>query len=132
MSAKLIMFKSKIHRATVTDANLDYEGSVTISYDLMKAANMYEYEQVHIWNVTNGSRLITYVMRENEINGTICINGAGAHLMKKDDIVIIATFSEMDDQKARKHKPIVVFVDKDNRIVSMNNKTLFTQDGVLV
>ena len=92
---KLIMFKSKIHRAIVTDADLHYEGSVTISKDLMDAANILPYEQVHIWNVTNGNRLITYALVGKENSGIICINGAGAHLMNPQDIVIIATFAEL-------------------------------------
>ena len=115
---KLIMFKSKIHRAIVTDADLHYEGSVTISKDLMDAANILPYEQVHIWNVTNGNRLITYALVGKENSGIICINGAGAHLMNPQDIVIIATFAELSLYEAESFKPIVVCVDKNNKAIS--------------
>lgn len=113
---KLTMFKSKIHRATVTDANLDYEGSVTISEDLMEAASIHEFEQIHIWNITNGSRLVTYVIRGARNSGTICINGAGAHLVNKGDLVILATFAEVSLEQVKEFKPIVVQVDQKNRI----------------
>jgi aspartate 1-decarboxylase len=115
---KLIMFKSKIHRAIVTDADLHYEGSVTISKDLMDAANILPYEQVHIWNVTNGNRLITYALVGKENSGIICINGAGAHLMNPQDIVIIATFAELSLCEAGSFKPTVVCVDKNNKAIS--------------
>ncbi len=117
---KLIMFKSKIHRAIVTDADLHYEGSVTISDDLLKAANILPYEQVHIWNVTNGTRIITYALKGEENSGVICINGAGAHLMKQGDIVIIATFTEMLSNEALNYEPNVVFVDYQNKITYKN------------
>ena len=80
------IFKSKIHRATVTNANLNYEGSVTIDQDLLDAADILPYEAVHIWNVTNGSRLVTYALAGDRASGSVCINGAGAHLMKPGDI----------------------------------------------
>ena len=83
---RLSIFKSKIHRATVTDANLHYEGSITIDTNLMKMANLLPYEQVHVWDITNGKRLITYVLEGEQNSGTICINGAGAHLIHKDDM----------------------------------------------
>lgn len=111
----LLVFKSKIHRATVTDADLHYEGSVTISRDLMKKANFLPFEQVHIWNVTNGNRLITYVLEGEENTGTICINGAGAHLMHKGDIVIIGSFASMTQEEAASYNPTVVFVDENNK-----------------
>ena len=113
---KVKMFKSKLHRAVVTEADLNYEGSVTISADLMKEANLLPYEQVHIWNVTNGARLITYTLLGEENTGTICINGAGAHLMKKGDVVIIAAFIEMNEKDAAKHTPKVIILDEQNNI----------------
>lgn len=112
----LIMFKSKIHRAVVTDADLNYEGSVTISKDLLDAANFLPYEQVHIWNVTKGTRLITYTLVGEKNSGTICINGAGAHLMKKGDIVIIAAFTTMNEINAKTHTPTVVLLNPQNKI----------------
>jgi aspartate 1-decarboxylase len=117
MSARLHLFKSKIHRATVTHADLDYEGSVTISGELLEAADIHEHEQVHIWNVTQGTRLITYALRGDVDSGVICINGAAAHLANPGDKVIIATFAEVEAAEAKGWQPTVVFVDADNRMV---------------
>ena len=111
-------FKSKIHRATVTHADLDYEGSVSIDEDLLEAAGIWEYESVHIWNITRGTRLQTYAIRGERGSGTICINGAAAHLNKPGDLVILATFAELEESEARVHKPVVVLVDRQNRIVA--------------
>jgi aspartate 1-decarboxylase len=111
------MFKSKIHRATVTDADLDYEGSVTLDADLMEAADILPHEEVHIWNVTRGTRLTTYAMRGDAGSGVVCVNGAAAHLVRPGDLVIVATFTDMDDVEARSHQPKVVLVDEENRIV---------------
>lgn len=113
------MFLGKIHRATVTHADLDYEGSVTIDEDLLEAAGMLEHEEVHVWNVTRGTRLVTYTLRGPRGSGVICINGAAAHLMKPQDLVILATYGEMDDDEARRHVPKVVRVDAQNRRVGM-------------
>lgn len=110
------MFLAKIHRATVTQADLDYEGSVTIDVDLLEAAGILAHEEVHIWDVTNGNRLATYALEGPSGSGVICINGAAAHLVNPGDLVIIATFGEMDDAEARDHQPTVVFVDEANRI----------------
>jgi aspartate 1-decarboxylase len=111
-------FKSKIHRATVTHADLDYEGSVSIDEDLLDAAGIWEYEAVHIWNITRGTRLETYAIKGARGSGVICINGAAAHLNRPGDLVILATFAEMDDSEARTHVPKVVLVDRQNRIVA--------------
>jgi aspartate 1-decarboxylase len=108
------LFKSKIHRATVTHADLDYEGSVTIDSELMRAADILPYEKVAIWNVTRGSRLETYALEGPA--GVICINGAAAHHNRPGDLVIIATFAEMEEAEARVHQPTVVLVDEKNRI----------------
>ena len=116
------LFKSKIHRATVTQADLDYEGSITVDADLMRAADILPYEKVHVWNRTNGSRLETYALEAPAGSGVICVNGAAAHLAKPGDLVIIATFAEPNDEvEARNWKPIVVHVDGGNRIVSMSD-----------
>ncbi|WP_426755434.1 aspartate 1-decarboxylase [Myxococcus sp. Y35] len=112
-----ILFKSKIHRATVTQADLDYEGSVTIDRDLLRAADIVENEKVAIWNVTQGTRLETYALEGEAGSGVICINGAAAHLNKPGDLVILATFAEVEEAEVASWKPTVVFVDKDNRIV---------------
>lgn len=111
-------FKSKIHRATVTQADLHYEGSVTIDEDLMDAAAIAEYEAVHIWNVTRGTRLQTYALKGDRGSGVVCINGAAAHLNQPGDIVILATFAELDEAEARGHAPKVVLVDAKNRPVA--------------
>lgn len=110
------MFGSKIHRATVTHADLDYEGSVTIDQDLLDASGILEWEEVQIWDVTNGSRLSTYVIAGPSGSGVIGINGAAAHLVQPGDKVIIATFVDMEDAEARSHQPTNVFVDEDNRV----------------
>jgi aspartate 1-decarboxylase len=109
------MMKSKIHRATVTEANLDYEGSLTIDTDLLDAADILPNEQVHVWDVTNGTRLVTYALAGPRGSGGICVNGAGAHLIKPGDLIIIATYAEMDDAEAREYRPRVVFVNPQNR-----------------
>jgi aspartate 1-decarboxylase len=111
-------FKSKIHRATVTHADLDYEGSVTIDEELMDAAGVWEYEAVHVWNITRGTRLQTYAIRGQRGSGVVCINGAAAHLNQPGDKVILATFAELEESEARAHEPTVVLVDAQNRIVS--------------
>jgi aspartate 1-decarboxylase len=114
------LFKSKIHRATVTHADLEYEGSVTIDEDLMDAAGIWEHEAVHVWNVTRGTRLQTYALKGRPGSGIVCINGAAAHLNEPGDRVILATFAEMDDSEARSFEPKVVLVDEHNRIVDGN------------
>ena len=110
-------FRSKIHRATVTHADLDYEGSVTIDEDLMDAAGIWNYEAVHIWNITRGTRLQTYAIKGKRGSGVICINGAAAHLNKPGDMVILATFAELEESEARAFVPKVVLVDRQNKIV---------------
>lgn len=110
------MFKSKIHRATVTEADLDYEGSVTIDDDLLRAADILPYEKVALWNVTRGTRLETYAIQGAAGSGTVCVNGAAAHHFRPGDVIIIATFADMDDAEARAHTPKVVFVDGNNRM----------------
>ena len=109
------MMKSKIHRATVTETNLDYEGSLTIDRTLLEAADILPNEMIHVWDVTNGTRLVTYALAGGVNTGEICVNGAGAHLIKSGDLVIIATYAEMEDAEARRHEPRVVFVDGKNR-----------------
>ncbi len=110
-----LMFKSKIHRATVTAAEQDYEGSLTVDAALLEAADILPYEQIHVWNVTRGSRLVTYALPAKPGSGTVCVNGAGAHLVSPGDLVIIATFCDMDETAARTHRPRVVLVDGKNR-----------------
>ncbi len=114
---KRILLKSKIHRATVTEANLAYEGSVTIDVDLMRAADIVEYERVEIYNITSGTRLATYAICGQPGSGTICINGAAAHLVSPGDLVIIASYAEYADHELGNHVPQLILVDQDNRPV---------------
>ncbi|HBL24564.1 MAG TPA: aspartate 1-decarboxylase [Deltaproteobacteria bacterium] len=110
------MMKSKIHRATVTDSNLDYEGSITIDSQLMDKANIIPYEQVDIYNVTSGERFTTYAIRGDKDSGVICINGAAAHKARKGDVVIIATYASFEEQELESFKPKKVYVDAANKI----------------
>nr|WP_315940509.1 aspartate 1-decarboxylase [Gimesia alba] len=111
---KRVLLKSKIHRATVTEANLEYNGSVTIDQELMEAADIVEYEQVQIYNITSGTRLTTYAILGEPGSGVICINGAAAHLVKPNDLVIIASYAEYKEKESRCHQPKVVLVDGQN------------------
>jgi aspartate 1-decarboxylase len=121
---KLQLFKSKIHRATVTHADLSYEGSVTIDSDLLDAAEILPYEAVHVWNVTRGTRLMTYALPGPRGSGAVCVNGAAAHLNQPGDLVILATYAEMSPEEARQHVPRVVRVDERNRILPGNGPEL--------
>jgi len=114
---KRTMCKSKIHRATVTDANLDYEGSVTIDGALLDAADIREYEQVHVVNIANGARFETYAMRGEAESGDVVINGAAARLVQPGDMVIIFSYGSYDEEELEEFAPVFVFVDADNRIV---------------
>ncbi|MBI1204494.1 MAG: aspartate 1-decarboxylase [Rhodopseudomonas sp.] len=116
------MFKSKIHRGTVTHADLHYEGSFSIDKDLMLAADILAYEEVHVWNITNGSRLTTYAIEAPAGSGILCANGAAAHHIKVGDLVIIATFTDMAEVPAG-FAPVVVQVDADNRMVGTLTET---------
>ena len=111
-----VMLKSKIHRATVTDANLNYEGSITIDRNLMKAADILPYEQVHVVDVNNGSRLVTYAI-EGE-SGEICLNGAAARLVHKGDIVIILSYTNVMENELQDFHPTLVYVDSKNQITA--------------
>ncbi len=109
------MLKAKIHRARITEANVDYEGSLTLDADLLQAADMIPFEEVHVWNVTRGTRFRTYAMLGPPGSVVVCANGAAALLVEPGDLVIIATFTLMNDAEARIHQPRIVFVDEDNR-----------------
>ncbi|MBN2808464.1 MAG: aspartate 1-decarboxylase [Deltaproteobacteria bacterium] len=118
----LNMFKGKLHRATVTDANLSYEGSITIDKTLLEASGILPYEQVHIYNLTNGARFTTYVIEGDYDSGEICINGAAARLARKGDMVIIAAYVMMSPEEAANFFPKNILVDSGNRIVSQTVK----------
>jgi aspartate 1-decarboxylase len=113
------MFLSKIHRAVVTHADLHYEGSCTIDADLLDAADILANQELHIWNVTRGTRIVTYALPGPRGSGVICINGAAAHNNNPGDLVILATFGEMDTEEARQFEPKIVMVDKHNRITTI-------------
>lgn len=110
------LFKSKIHRATVTDANLEYEGSVTLDGDLIAAADLLPYEKVQILNINNGARFETYVLPGENGSGTVCLNGAAARLAAVGDKVIIISYALYDEEEVAGHEPRVVIVDDQNRI----------------
>ena len=105
------ILKSKIHRVTVTEANLNYIGSITIDEDLMDAANLIEFEKVHILDNNNGERFITYIIKGERGSGIICLNGAAARKVQPGDIIIIVSYAQMDPEEAKKFKPTIVFPD---------------------
>ena len=116
------MLKSKIHRATVTGADLHYEGSITIDRDLLEAADIIPYEAVCIWDVDNGNRFETYAIEGERGSGVICINGAAARMVAPRDLVIIASFVNMSNEQALRHEPKLVFVDEKNRMLPMRKE----------
>ena len=115
---KIEVLKSKIHRVTVTGADLNYVGSITIDQDLMDAANLIEYEKVHVVDINNGSRLETYVIKGERGSGDICLNGAAARIVAPGDIVIIMSYAIMDFEEAKVFKPSILFPDtRTNRLL---------------
>ena len=118
------MLKSKIHRATVTDANVDYVGSITIDTDLMMAADILPYEKVHVVDIDNGARLETYAIEGEPGSGVIGMNGAAARLIPAGDKVIIMSYAQIDDAEARKLRPTVVLVDDQNHPTSISDEIL--------
>ena len=117
------MLHSKIHRATVTGADLDYEGSVTIDSLLLEAADLLAGQQVHVWNITRGTRIVTYALAGERGSGTVCINGAAAHQNSPGDRVIIASWVDLDEDEARAHQATVVRVDAENRLLGTWQET---------
>lgn len=111
---KIEVLKSKIHRATITQANLDYIGSIEIDENLMDAANLIENEKVHIYNISNGERLSTYVIKGQRGSGTISLNGAAARKAQTGDLVIIISYASMEFEEAKKFKPSIIFPDNNN------------------
>lgn len=116
----ITMMKSKVHRATVTEANLNYQGSLTLDRDLMDAAQMFEYEQVHVLNINTGDRFVTYIIEGERGSGTICLNGAAARLGQPGDLIIALTYAQMDAEEAKSHRPIMVHVDGNNQITNID------------
>src|SRR5262249_42618599 len=110
MSFSRSMLKSKLHRATVTQADVNYEGSLTLDRDLLEAADILPYEDVHVWNVTRGTRFRTYAMEGEAGSGVVCVNGAAAHLASPGDLIIVATYMLIDNATSRHHRPRIVLV----------------------
>ncbi|MGN0261996.1 MAG: aspartate 1-decarboxylase [Eggerthellaceae bacterium] len=124
----LTMLKSKIHRATVRQAELDYIGSITIDEDLLEAAGILEYEQVQIVDINNGTRFETYTIAGQRGSGLICLNGAAARCVQPNDKIIIMAYASLSAEEAKNHKPTVVFVDDENRI---DRVTSYEKHGLL-
>jgi aspartate 1-decarboxylase len=118
---QLTLLKAKIHRASVTHAELHYEGSCAIDGRLLDVSGIREYEQVHIFNVNNGARFVTYAIRGEEGSGVISVNGAAAHLAGPGDLVIICAYAELDEAEVAKFKPTLVYVDRQNRLTHTNH-----------
>ena len=110
------MLRAKLHRLHLTGANVDYQGSIAIDSDLLDAAGIIEYEMVHVWNASNGERLETYAIAAPAGSGEVCLNGAAARKGAPGDIVIVASFGQMEEAEARRHEPTVVYVNADNSI----------------
>ncbi len=115
----LTMLKSKVHRATITEANLEYKGSLTLDRDLMDAAGMLEYEQIHVLNINTGDRFTTYLISGERGSGVVCLNGAAARLGQPGDLIIALTYAQMDEKEAAAYHPVVVHVDAKNRITEV-------------
>jgi len=116
------MLKTKIHRATVTGADLNYFGSLTLDENLMNAAGLLEYEKIQVLDITNGSRIETYVIRGERGSGEVCINGAAAHLIHEHDLVIIVSYCRLNDLEARDHTPLIVHVNGKNQVTRKSEK----------
>lgn len=119
------MLKCKIHRATVTEGNINYEGSITIDKKLMQEADILPYEQVQVLNINNGARFSTYAIEGEEGRGDICLNGAAARLAVKGDLVIILTYTDVKDEEAQGYKPKIVHVNERNEIVHQFDEAFF-------
>ncbi len=125
----ITLLKAKIHRAVVTQADLDYVGSITIDSDLLQESGILEYEKVEIADIDNGSRFETYAIAGEKGSGIICLNGAAAKCVNVGDKIIIMAYANMTPEEAKSHKPTVIFVDKDNRIVRKAN---YEKHGLLI
>ena len=121
------VMRSKIHRATVTDADVDYVGSISIDSELMQAAGIEEWEKVHVLDVTNGSRLETYAIKAPAGSGKICINGAAAHLVHPGDLVILLTFEGIPNDQIEAYSPTIVHVNSKNEVVDIGQELSATQ-----
>ena len=125
------MLKSKIHRAHVTGADLDYEGSITLDPILIEAADLLPFELVHVLDITNGARLETYVIEGERGKGEVVINGAAAHLVHKGDLVIILAYASVSEEEAPRFLPKLIYVDEENRIASVGGSAVLPQEAVV-
>ena len=124
------MLKSKIHRATVTDCDVDYVGSITMDPELMRRADLLVNEQVHVWDIDNGARFVTYAIEGEERSGTVQVNGAAARLVRSGDKVIVASFGAYDDHDLERYSPVIVHVDDDNEVVAVDSDPTVLLGGV--
>lgn len=124
------MLKSKIHRATITGCDIDYVGSITLDPELMRQADLLPNEQVHVWDIENGARFVTYVVEGEQGSGTVQINGAAARLVRDGDKVIVASFAAFDQSDLERYSPIVVHVDYQNRVVAVDSDPSALLGGV--
>jgi aspartate 1-decarboxylase len=124
------MLKSKIHRATITDCDVDYVGSITLDPELMRRADLLVNEQVHVWDIDNGARFVTYAIEGDEGSGTVQVNGAAARLVRNGDKVIIASFGAFDESDLERYSPLVVHVDEQNEVVAVDSDPTALLGGV--
>ncbi len=124
------MLKSKVHRATITACDVDYVGSITLDPELMRMADMLPNEQVHVWDIDNGSRFVTYVLEGEPGSGTIQVNGAAALLVSEGDKVIVASFGSYDEADLERYAPVVVHVDEENNATAVDSDPSVLLDGV--
>jgi aspartate 1-decarboxylase len=124
------MLKSKIHRATITDCDVDYVGSITLDPELMRRADLLVNEQVHVWDIDNGARFVTYAIEGEEGSGTVQVNGAAARLVRNGDKVIIASFGSYGDADLERYSPVVVHVDDRNEIAAVDSDPTVLLGGV--
>ncbi len=120
------MLKGKIHRATVTEADLNYVGSITLDENLMDEAGFNEFEKVAVLDLTNGNRIETYIIKGKRNTGKVCINGAAAHLINKNDLVIIVSYCQLSETEVKNHKPKIVHVDSNNQPINLSTKELLS------
>ena len=124
------MLKSKIHRATVTDCDVEYVGSITLDPELMRRADLLVNEQVHVWDIDNGARFVTYAIESEEGSGTVQVNGAAARLVRSGDNVIVASFGAYEEDDLERYSPVIVHVDDDNEVVAVDSDPTVLLGGV--
>ena len=129
---KIQILKSKLHRAKITEVHLDYEGSCAIDEELLEAASINEYEMIHIYNLNNGNRFTTYAIKAERGSGTVSLNGAAAYQGNKDDLIIICTYAEIDQNEAKKHEPKLIYFKENSNIINEIKTQIPTQKNNVV